>query len=52
MRITMYVTDEALQFNIEVDGDLYSYFASLMKKYKGEVTIHEGVNIGLTNGGI
>ncbi len=50
MKITMFVTQEEMQFNLEPESGAEKEFLGILSKYHGEVTVHKAVNIGLCMG--
>ena len=46
MKITMFLTEDVLQFNLEGENGVEEEFVKILKKYfPGTVEIHQGVNI-------
>jgi len=50
MKITLFVTETAIQFNLTSETQHEDDFMGLLKKYDGEVTIHSGVEVIETRG--
>lgn len=51
MKFTMFVASDAMQFNLEPETETEKELLKLLNKYKGEVTIHNGVSIAESQGG-
>lgn len=51
MKINLFVTNDAIQFNLEPESEHEKEFFAILTKYTGEVTISRGVDIGLCQGG-
>ena len=50
MKITMYLTEDAMQFNLEPENPHEKDFMKILEKYVGPVEIHRGVNIAESRG--
>ena len=50
MRFSMFINQDAMQFNLMPESDHEKEFLCLLKKYSGEVTIHNGIDVSLTQG--
>ena len=51
MKFSMFVTDKAIQFNLTPENEHEEEFANMLKKYKGEVSISNGADIGMNQSG-
>jgi hypothetical protein len=51
MKITMFLTDNAMQFNLDPESDHEKEFVSLLRKYTGAVSIQAGADIGMSKAG-
>lgn len=51
MKITAYLTQDAIQFNLIPESEHERNFMALLKKYTGEVHVEIGANIGMCRGG-
>lgn len=51
MKIAAVVTEDALQFNLQHETEAERLMLTVMAKAQGKVTIHEGVEIGMSRGG-
>lgn len=51
MNITIFATEDAMQFNLKAEGDHEKMFMKLLKVYSGKVTISDGIDVGMTQGG-
>ena len=51
MKITMFVTEDAVQFNLEPQNDHEKKFLKILQEYNGPVAIHQGMDVGLCSGG-
>lgn len=51
MNFTVFVTENAIQFNLELESDREKELLSLLEKYKGDVSVFRGVNISESRGG-
>jgi hypothetical protein len=47
MKISIFVNQDAMQFNLTPETDHEKEFLRMLNKYTGEVTIHSGVDISL-----
>lgn len=51
MRITMMATYDLIQFNLTPESEHEKKFLSGLDEYKGDVSLHQGVNISACNAG-
>lgn len=51
MKITMMMTEDAIQFNLEPESEHEKDFMKGLSKYKGVVSISNGVSVGMSHGG-
>lgn len=51
MKITAFLTEHAIQFNLEPESDHERKFMSMLSDYTGEVKVHRGVNVAACMGG-
>lgn len=47
MKFSIFVIQDAMQFNLTPENDHEKEFLRLLNKYKGKVTIHNGVDLSL-----
>ena len=45
MRFTMFITEDAVQFNLAPENDHEKKFLGILSEYEGGATIHHGVNV-------
>lgn len=50
MKFSMFINQDAMQFNLTPESEHEKEFLLLLKKYSGEVTIHNGIDLSLTQG--
>ena len=51
MNISIFVTKDAVQFNLEAESDIEKEFTKLLSSHEGIATITTGVDIGFCRGG-
>lgn len=51
MKITMFVTENGMQFNLMPENEHEKRFLKIMDDFKGRVTIHRGIDVGLCQSG-
>jgi len=51
MKFSMFVIDNAIQFNLTPENEHEKEFANLLNKYKGEVSITNGADIAMSSAG-
>jgi hypothetical protein len=51
MKISIIVTENAMQFNLEPENDHESKFLEILTTYNGEVTITKGVELNMCQAG-
>lgn len=51
MKITAYLTENAIQFNLVPETDHERKFMAMLADYRGEVTVTEAAQIGRCQGG-
>jgi hypothetical protein len=50
MKFTMFVTEDAVQFNLETENEHEEKFMGVLSEYQGTVELHKGVDVGLCQG--
>ena len=50
MKISLFVTDTTMQFNLTPESEHEKDFMKLLEKYEGDVSIHNGVEVIETRG--
>ncbi len=51
MKITMFVIEDAIQFNLEPESKTERRFLDILDSFEGQVTLKKRVNIGMCQGG-
>ena len=51
MRFTMFITEDAVQFNLSPENAHEKKFLGILSEYEGGATIHHGVNVAECRGG-
>jgi len=51
MKFTMFVTEEAIQFNLEPESEHEKEFLKMLGRYNGDVSIKQGADIGMSQAG-
>jgi hypothetical protein len=51
MKFTMFITEDAVQFNLTPENPHEKKFLGILSEYEGGATIHHGVNVSECGGG-
>lgn len=51
MNITLFVTQGAIQFNLEPETPHEKEMLKILEKYKGKVEIKKGIDLGMSHAG-